>query len=338
MGMLGGKCSKCCGTPARRCYAPKDEAGSCKRISDGTCSIESRCDCDTDGGDVYDPGGVCEDAQYRVCTTQPSQHLNPGGAIRQCGWNFVGPDYYGQPDFGTTPIWWDEPYFLVEGESCDVCCSESNPDGLHRLVGMDSVTARDDDNCYCCLEPFDGSKPKPASEFYVTVTNPNQDSVLDAWWAGMSFRMKTADDNGVATLCGNYTSEFLEMQGTEGDCTYYRTFYPPLGCGDPVPPNFWARCDITTINVSYSNTLLIQHFIDFTWTEYVSDWWDHPCECVIRKHNLRLSDGTRRGYPETPEGAHGIQQFLCDSDFETLDLTHNDPYGSTINLSKNPLP
>lgn len=332
MGMLGGKCSECCGTKIKKCYAPKDTSGSCKRISDGTCSVESRCDCDTDGGDLYNPGGVCEDALHRVCTTDPRYHIDPGGARRQCGWIPVGPDYYGHTDLGTTPIYWFEPYFLVEGESCDACCSESNPDGSHRLVGMDSMTARDDDNCYCCLEPFDGSKPKPVSEFYVTVT-PNRYLDLNAWWAGMSFRMKTADDN----LCGNYTSDLLEMQGTEGDCTYENP-RPGFGCGDPVPPNFWARCDIRTLNVSYTNTPIIQLWIDFLWTDYVPDWWDYPCECIRRFYNVPIYS-LGKGTQTQLDSIHGIQHFLCSSDFETIDLKSRAAMpSSTITLSKNPLP
>ena len=336
MGMLGGKCSECCGTKTKRCYAPKDTSGSCKRISDGTCSVESRCDCDTDGGDSYDPGGSCEDAWNRVCTVHQASHVDPGSALRQCGWNPLKPADYLQPDFGTTPVHWEEPYFLVEGESCDVCCSKSNPDGTHRLVGMDGLTARGDDNCYCCFEPFDGSGPKPASEFYVTV-NP----YTEAWWGGMSFRMKTTDENGVAAPCGNYTSDLLQMQGTEGDCTY--SLFGG-GCGDPVPPNFWARCALRTRRRGNNiGSVSISNWFDFIWTDYVPDhpyWEGYPCECAIFFENLSMPDG--KGSFNSPgrelQGSHGIQQFLCDSDLETLHLKHHYMLGSTITLSKNPLP
>lgn len=148
MAMLGGECSKCC-TRGLKCYVPESKAGACCKLSDGSCSVEAECDCDTSAGDRFSRGEPCAFCR-RYCATV-SQFS------RACVVLTEEPSIIdGQPFHGGDPA-----REVGEGEPCE-CCPQRRPEEnpfFSSIVygGIDNLNRQlYTETCGCCAETAAG--------------------------------------------------------------------------------------------------------------------------------------------------------------------------------------
>lgn len=227
MGMLGGKCSKCCG--GLKCYVPANTDGAntdganthgaCCKL-DGTCSIEAQCDCDTASGEFFNAGHSCED-------TDCSVYCWKYGTQTECS------KY--KPDSG-----WETDGFKYESKAaCEEDCWCLGVEDFRSL--RLSVNCTRAEFCYC----FDASNNQPDQSR--VDTGSYSDQLIS--WANTLFSDYNINYNPPPpNLTGVFYPFFFDGDTDVYECTrdqaVTQTDYLGSFAGrsptDPIPDNFAA--------------------------------------------------------------------------------------------------